>query len=266
MCRRPGQFLQPRISGDSPHSPPGAAPWRGGTAGSGFTLVELLVVIGVIAVLIGILLPTLSRARESASRTACLSNLRQVHHAFAFYAMSNRDQVPLGFRAGRKQFNSMVYSSTSGRLVLFGWLYAAGLMASPEIFFCPSENDPRSMFNTEANPWPPGPDGDPSAQVYSGYGCRPEIELPDDSAALVNSTTFLPRLSQFRNKAIFGDLTAVPARVDTRHRTGVNVLYGDGSARWMDRRPFEEDLQQCTAISPAFNPQQDRIWMALDRR
>src|SRR5688572_2523888 len=146
-----------------------------------FTLVELLVVIGVIAILIGILLPTIARARESARRTSCLSNLRQVGMAMRFYAHDNRDQVPLGYRAGRKQFNSMVYSSTAKRLVLFGWLYQGGYMKTPTVFFCPSENDTRSMFATPENPWPPGPsDGDPAMQVYAGYGCRPEIAIPDD--------------------------------------------------------------------------------------
>src|SRR3954465_15970496 len=69
----------------------------------GFTLVELLVVIGIIAASISILMPALSRARDSRIRTGGLSSLRGLGTAFIMYANENKQRFPATAPLGQRE-------------------------------------------------------------------------------------------------------------------------------------------------------------------
>jgi prepilin-type processing-associated H-X9-DG protein len=86
-------------------------PARSRRGGAAFTLVELLVVIGIIALLIGILLPTLNRARESARATKCLSNMRNLAQATLMFAQENRGMMP-----GRAATTTIMWDASKGKL------------------------------------------------------------------------------------------------------------------------------------------------------
>lgn len=94
-----------------------------------FTLIELLVVIAVIAVLMGILMPALKRAREGGQRTVCLSNLKQLGLSWILYADDNGDKL-VGSEAGRHDSYPSVWV---GRTWASGWASGNLLPAEEQI-------------------------------------------------------------------------------------------------------------------------------------
>jgi len=84
---------------------------RNGPAGTrrqrrAFTLVELLVVIGIIAILISVLLPALTGAKRKAQAVQCMSNVRQIYTAMQMFAQDNKGQLPQNYLVGQTSMSS----------------------------------------------------------------------------------------------------------------------------------------------------------------
>lgn len=159
----------------------------------GFTLVELLVVVAIVAVLAGLLLPALGSAKAAARRAGCLSNLRQVGLAITLYAGDHDGRIPYGPKAPPFTSPASFYPSTGtptsllslqgGEPVGAGLLLARHLAAQPRVLFCPGADQPvnaaaelakvgrlqaqgsyyyrhggsTQLFDHPAQPWPPPP-------------------------------------------------------------------------------------------------------------
>src|SRR5438034_7868174 len=114
----------------------------------GFTLTELLVVVGLIAVLVSLLLPVLGRARAAAQSTTCLSNLRQMGIAWTIYLTENKGRLP-DYEWDVAQNDARGY-----------WLGMMDRYKVPaQVLLCPAANEPIAFsqtnkgFGTAAYAW-----------------------------------------------------------------------------------------------------------------
>src|ERR1700741_1188593 len=98
----------------------------------GFTLVELLVVIGIIALLISVLLPALSKARESSNAVKCMSNMRQIGTSLQFYIGESKGRFMGPYRLAEA-------SPYVDGPYYFQWIPAKYSKENPQMFLCPSD-------------------------------------------------------------------------------------------------------------------------------
>ncbi len=249
-----------------------------------FTLVELLVVIGIIAVLVSILLPALNKARHSADLLVCTANLRSIAQLEFLYSNEYHDYIPLGYlgsaAAGSRQFDYVVgYDAVTGATPRgpFGELYKANLIVAPRAFYCPSQAyDPTMVYNGPLNAWfQPVATG----TVRVGYGTRPIARWSGGQYIKPSNTNkaytyALPKKTKFKHgTAILSDIVSAPYYLQTSHWPVVNVAYIDGSVGQFDARQFPAawqvlpigfaDIYNPIMLNDPFTPD-GGIWVQMD--
>ena len=203
-----------------------------------FTLIELLVVIAIIAILAAMLLPSLSRAKESGKRTNCLNNLHNLSLAVMMYADVSDGLVPRG--------NAPVWWQA-----LTPHLGARGTneFARVKVYACPSHPDPKQLMGYVVNGWTFSSRSDPVGREQVGPSRLSRFQRPAETIYFADNEhgswrpviTALGSTGSTQLNDVWapshlpyatGGRTLNPERrvALARHGRGPNLMYFDGHA------------------------------------
>lgn len=214
----------PRVAGASRPSAipqPRAGHRSGSRPATGFSLVELLVVLGIVVLLLGMLMPGLREVREAARRLQCGNHMRMIGVGILAYGVDQLERLPYSRHAERKSFHDLMALTVSDPEPAFDGLglllpyQGRGYVDNRACFFCPSHCGEHEAEANLPRLHRPGP-----MRIFGNYHYRGHLQ----------GETILKLGSEGDRLVLLTD--GLRTRSDFSHLTGTNLLRSDGSVRW----------------------------------